>query len=676
VVAIRRRDHLQIFYPGLIAMTLLFGTLEAIFAVILRLPTLGAASIASFLFASGVAVAGREIRRRRPDRARVIIAISLTVSAAVGAILTPGLGHVLALLPLLSVILVLPYMLRSQLLAISVAALASTAVILVLDAAPHVLPEIGGIVGVIFADAVFMGIVVLVLAAVADFAIEARESHHNLGESNSRLTRHTAARFAIVASLRELEVQSTPEATAALITGSLSDQPLVDVALVLEDTENGLTVLAAAGPPLHPILVGEVVPAARARYLLERSASGAWAEMWSDRPGRGLDDELMTRAGIKGQAFAPISVGGDVVGLISIATTDAEEALHLIADLPAVSESAALAEKILAPALLARQQLRRERAAMATMIEAGAFSPVFQGVIDLATGKRVGFEALTRFASHDSAADIFDHAVRIGLGAELETATLSRAIRASEDLPADAWLSLNVSAGLLGGGRVLPGLLAGQARAIVLEVTEHEVIDDYGPLHVAMQALGPGVRIATDDTGAGVANFRHLMNLRPNMVKIDVGLVRGVNFDLPRQAVIAGLVQFAAVTGALVIAEGIETIAEAETAKRLGVGLGQGYLFGRAAAIEACDPVPQTTVDRPTSRVTALVPIGTIRSVVPLPTASARFSTAGVKEPRRSNRTVSPPGVVASDRSSGDLRDGRSRRSRRGTGDRCWRGPE
>src|SRR6185312_1640945 len=278
---------------------------------------------------------------------------------------------------------------------------------------------------------------------------------------------------------------------------------------------------------------------------------------------------------------------GEVVGLIAIATTDADEALHLIADLPAVSESAALAEKILAPALLARRQLRRERAAMSTMIEAGAFSPVFQAVIDLASGKRVGFEALTRFASHDSPADTFGHAVRIGLGIELETATLGRAIRASEGLPADAWLGLNVSAMLLGGPTVLPRLLAGHARPIVLDVTEHEVIDDYGPLHVAMQALGPGVRIATDDTGAGVANFRHLMNLRPSIVKVDVGLVRGVNFDVPRQAVIAGLVQFAAVTGALVIAEGIETLAEAETVKRLGVGLGQGYLFGRAAAVEA-----------------------------------------------------------------------------------------
>jgi EAL domain-containing protein (putative c-di-GMP-specific phosphodiesterase class I) len=586
-VAMRERDGLRFFYPGLIAITLLFGTLTALFAVVLQHPTLAAASGASFLFASGVTVAGRELRRRRPDRARRILAISLTGSAGLGSILVPGIGLVLALLPLLSVIVVLPYTLRPRLLALSIACVASTALILVLDAAPHVFPGISGVGGVIFQDALFMAIVILVLAAAADFAIDARESHEVIGESNSRGIRHTAARFAIVASLRELEVQSTPEATAALITGSLSDQTLVDVALVLENTDQGLTVLAAVGPPLHPILVGEFVPAARARYLLERSAGGAWAEMWSDRPGPGLEDTLMTKAGVKGQAFAPISVGGEVIGIISIATTDADEASHLVAELPSVSESAALAEKILAPAMLARQQLRRERGALAAAIEDGRYWPVFQPVIDLASGATVGFEALTRFAGNASAANVFEEAERIGLGVELETATLRRAIRVSERLPRDTWLSLNVSAELLGGGRVLPDLLAGQAREVVLEVTEHEQIEAYEPLHVAMRRLGPGVRIATDDTGAGVANFRHLMNLRPNIVKVDIGLVRGVNFEVSKQAVIAGLVEFAAVTGAGVIAEGIETIAEAETVKRLGVGFGQGYLFGRAATIDA-----------------------------------------------------------------------------------------
>ncbi len=224
VVAILERDRLRHFYPGLLGLTLVFGFIEAAFAVIARQPTLAAASVSTFLFAIGVGVAGRELRRGRADRARAIIAISLTLSAAVGTFLIPGLGLVHALLPVLSVILVVPYVRRPQLLPVSVAALSCSAIILVLDAAPHLYPEIGGALGVIFRDIQFMGLTVMIVAAVADFAIEARESLQHLGESMSRGTRQTAARFAIVASLRELEVQSTPEATAALITGSLSDQ--------------------------------------------------------------------------------------------------------------------------------------------------------------------------------------------------------------------------------------------------------------------------------------------------------------------------------------------------------------------------------------------------------------------------------------------------------------------
>lgn len=592
VAVILERDRLQRFQPALLLLTLLFGTVEAVAGALLREPTLMAAAGSTFLFAVGLVIAGRQLRRGRADRARLAVAISVTVLGCVGTYLIAGLGLVTAMLPLLSAILVLPYVVRPQLLALSAAAVASTAGILILDAAPHVFPEIAGLPGILFRDSIFVGVVILVLAAVADFAIDARESLLYLGQLNSRRTRETGARLAIVSSLRALEVQSTPEATAALIIGSMSGQPLVDIALILEDTDDGLTVLAAAGPPLHPISVGSIVPPARARYLLDRSAAGAWAEMWSDRPDPGFDDQLMTSIGVKGQAFAPIVLAGDIVGLIVIATTDADEALHLLADLPTVSESAALAEKILAPALLARRQLRRSRARTAAMIDAHGFAPVFQPIVDLASGGLVGFEALTRFKSGDEPSATFMDAARIGLGIELETATLAAAVEASQRLPGKAWLSLNVSAALLSEANALGTLLARQSRQVVLEVTEHEIIDEYQPLHDALRQLGPNVRVATDDAGAGVANFRHLINLRPHIVKIDAAIVQGVDLDISRQAVIAGLVHFARVSGAAVVAEGIETQAEAETVRRLGVALGQGYLFGRPAAVGAWAETP------------------------------------------------------------------------------------
>lgn len=130
-------------------------------------------------------------------------------------------------------------------------------------------------------------------------------------------------------------------------------------------------------------------------------------------------------------------------------------------------------------------------------------------------------------------------------------------------------------------------MLGKQSRSIVLEVTEHEAIGAYEPLHQALALLGPGVRLAVDDAGAGIANFSHLVELRPDFVKIDASLIRGVDTDVRRQALVVGLVHFAAAAGCVVIAEGIETEAELKTVAELGIRLGQGFLLARPAAAEA-----------------------------------------------------------------------------------------
>jgi EAL domain-containing protein (putative c-di-GMP-specific phosphodiesterase class I) len=148
-------------------------------------------------------------------------------------------------------------------------------------------------------------------------------------------------------------------------------------------------------------------------------------------------------------------------------------------------------------------------------------------------------------------------------------------------------------------GATLGRVLASRSRAVVLEITEHDAIPAYGPLREAVLRLGPDIRLAVDDAGAGVANFNHLAELRPDFLKIDIGLVRGVHADVGRQAVVAGLVHFAASAGCQVIAEGIETDAELASVSGLGVTLGQGYLLARPAAAETW------TVAEPPKRRTA-----------------------------------------------------------------------
>jgi EAL domain-containing protein (putative c-di-GMP-specific phosphodiesterase class I) len=600
-------DRLGRFFPALLVLTILAAMLEGAASVLLRAPALAAASGSTAVFALGIVATGHQIRLGHRVGARVVLAVSLAMFGAVGAYLIPGTGPATALLPVLSIVLVLPHVARKRLALVMIAAVGSSIIILILDQAGHQLPAIAGVAGTIFHDSILVGVTILILAGLADSAMEAREALEHLRVSTDRQMRVTSARLAIVAALRTLHALPTPEATAGIIATALSDLPLVDIAVVMEAADDGLSVLAATGNRLNPIHQFDRMPALRAAYLLERSRVGAWAELWADRPGPGLEDLRLTELGIKGQAFAPILAEDEIVGLIGIATMDERQARHLVADLPSVSEAATVGSAILAPALLERRHRRSASLRLAKTIGSGAFHAVFQPIVDLRTGQTVGFEGLTRFDSGDAPDRIFSEAADVGLGAELEAATLAAALRDAGALPAGAWLSINVSPTFLAQFTRLSELLAVRTRPIVLEITEHEMIDDYAPLHAAMARLGADVRLAVDDAGAGVANFRHLVELRPDLVKIDASLIRGANADLSRQALIVGLVHFADVSGAQVLAEGLETDAEQETVQRLGVNLGQGFLLGQPASI---GDRPQITPKAgPASDLATIIPI-------------------------------------------------------------------
>jgi EAL domain-containing protein (putative c-di-GMP-specific phosphodiesterase class I) len=174
----------------------------------------------------------------------------------------------------------------------------------------------------------------------------------------------------------------------------------------------------------------------------------------------------------------------------------------------------------------------------------------------------------------------------VGLGAELETATLQAALAAAEALPRSAWLNLNASPELILAGEPLRTLLAGSRRRLVLEVTEHAAIADYPAFRAAMAAFGPEVEFAVDDAGTGFASLRHIVELRPAFVKLDRSLMAGIESDEARQAMIVGLCHFAQVTGCRLIVEGIETDRELKVLRGLAIELGQGYLLGRPLPFE------------------------------------------------------------------------------------------
>lgn len=289
----------------------------------------------------------------------------------------------------------------------------------------------------------------------------------------------------------------------------------------------------------------------------------------------------MRTAGIHVVASAPLVSQDRVIGIIRLGGLGDEElAEHLLA----VREFGAVAGALLAPGLDEQAARAAARDAIGRVIAERAFRPLFQPIVQLADGRVVGYEALTRF-NDDTRADLrFAEAALAGMGVDLEVATLAAAVRASVALPLGAYVSLNVSPELACDPSGIVAALGGLDRTVVLEVTEHAPVESYAELRSVLATFGDGFRIAVDDAGAGFASLEHIVEIRPDIVKLDISLVRGVDTDPARRAMVGAMAFFARDTGATLLAEGVETAAEARTLLDLGVTLGQGYHFGRAVA--------------------------------------------------------------------------------------------
>jgi diguanylate cyclase (GGDEF)-like protein len=206
-------------------------------------------------------------------------------------------------------------------------------------------------------------------------------------------------------------------------------------------------------------------------------------------------------------------------------------------------------------------------------------TPVFQPLVELATGRIVGYEALARFERRSPEA-WFNQAAACGLSVELEGAAIEAAL-APRDRPAGTYLSLNCSPSAISSGRVR-SILPENLSEYVIEITEHELASEDGALEKALLELrARGARIAVDDAGAGYAGLQQVMRIQPDIIKLDRSLIERVNADSAKAALIEFFVLFARRVGAAVCTEGIETVEELTTLIDLGVGYGQGYLLGR-----------------------------------------------------------------------------------------------
>ncbi|MEA2677307.1 MAG: hypothetical protein QOJ81_1448 [Chloroflexota bacterium] len=568
--------------PWLQRLTFVFGAGELLAAVAVAELPLAIGGLTTMGFAAVLTVARGVATRASPEIATALIAAALNAAALIGAVTVAGIEAPMALLPVLSFAIGLPYLRgRSAMAAIVLTAIASI-VVLVAGELAQPIPMREPIQD-IYGKLIVVAIVGLVMAGLLDFSTSAVTSLSSLRaaievQRTMRADRADVGR--ILALLERLGADAKPEETADEISRALVTLPGITVAAVLERNKSGLRVLGISAPPALPLRAGDQVSDVRAQRLIAASSGGPWAESVAaiaPEQRRGFQ-ALELRA----LAYAPMRWGDDVFGIIEIGTNDTTTAAHLLEDLPAVGEVAAAAGALLGPAVSDRRALADARRAIRDVIADRAFTPVFQPIVSIPGREIVGYEALSRFMDTAPPDQHFRESARVGLQRELELATLERAIETANTFgPAQPWLSLNVSALLLDEPSQLGHLLRTSRHSIVLELTEHEPVADYEQLRQQFLGLGVPFRVAVDDAGAGYASMKHVVELQPSLVKLDISLVRGIDQDPARQAMVAGMRFFADRAKCQLIAEGVETEAELSTLATLGVEYAQGYLVGR-----------------------------------------------------------------------------------------------
>jgi len=222
-------------------------------------------------------------------------------------------------------------------------------------------------------------------------------------------------------------------------------------------------------------------------------------------------------------------------------------------------------------------------AQICSAFEPNGMNIVHQPIHRLADGRPVGVECLARFPASQGRppSDWFEAAADIGRGTELELCAVRLALQGLPYVPTELYMAVNVSPEAIMSGALLPILSEAPPGRIVVEVTEHARVPDYGALRAALDALRGHARIAIDDVGAGYSGLRHIVDLRPDILKLDMSLTRDVDRDPARRALTQAMVALAAEIGSAIVAEGVETESERATLAAIGVGYAQGYHFSR-----------------------------------------------------------------------------------------------
>ena len=241
---------------------------------------------------------------------------------------------------------------------------------------------------------------------------------------------------------------------------------------------------------------------------------------------------------------------------------------------------------------LRREEIERDersarRGEIDRFLAGDGLTMVFQPIVDLRSRAMVGTEALARFHSLPLRPpnEWFAEAVEHEVGVQLELLAIRNAMLVLPTLPDGAYLSVNCSP-RAAMSTDLAATIGEHASRMVIEITEHEAIEDYAELAVALAPLRErGIRVAIDDAGAGFASLRHTLLMKPDIVKVDISITRDIDSDRAKRALASALISFAEEMEMTIVAEGIETAEELDALIELGVTIGQGFYLAEPGPI-------------------------------------------------------------------------------------------